>query len=378
MRAYVFTDKALERYAGQFVWLAIDTEKASNSAFLAKYPIHVWPTLLVVNPKNGAVVLRYAGGATVPQLSKLLDESEKTYREKTLSSADSLLASADKLSNEEKYAEAAKMYEQAIGKAPRKWVHFGRASELAIFSLMMARENDHCAALAFDIYPRLRGTVSGANVVSGGLSCATDMKEDAPKRAEYLAALEKGTAEALADNSIPLSGDDRSGLYDSLVSARETAKDEAGAAKLRGEWIAYLEGEAAKAKTAEQRAVYDPHRLSLYIMLKTPEKAIPMLEQSEKDFPNDYNPPSRLALAYKAMGRFDDALAASDRALAKAYGPRKITILRARYDIYTAKGDKAMAKKTLEETIRYAKSLPKEQVSKATIESLEKRLKETS
>jgi len=376
MRAYVFTDKALERYAGQFVWLAIDTEKASNSAFLAKYPIHVWPTLLVVNPKNGTVVLRYAGGATVPQLSKLLDESEKTYRAKTLSSADSLLASADKLSNEEKYAEAAKMYEQAIGKAPKKWVHFGRASELAIFSLMMARENDRCAALAFDLYPRLRGTVSGANVVSGGLSCATEMKEDAPKRAEYLAALEKGTAEALADNSIPLSGDDRSGLYDSLVSARETAKDEGGAAKLRSEWIAYLEGEAAKAKTAEQRAVYDPHRLSLYIAMKTPEKAIPMLEQSEKDFPNDYNPPARLALAYKAMGRFDDALAASDKALAKAYGPRKITILRARFDIYTAKGDKEMAKKTLEEAVRYAKSLPKEQVSKAMIDSLEKKLKE--
>ena len=112
--------------------------------------------------------------------------------------------------------------------------------------------------------------------------------------------------------------------------------------------------------------------------MKTPEKAIPMLEQSEKDFPNDYNPPSRLALAYKAMGKFDDALAASDRALAKAYGPRKITILRARYDIYTAKGDKEMAKKTLEETIRYAKSLPKEQVSKATIDFLEKKLKETS
>jgi tetratricopeptide (TPR) repeat protein len=378
MRAYVFTDKALERYAGQFVWLAIDTEKASNAAFLAKYPIHVWPTLLVVNPKNETVVLRYAGGATVPQLSKLLDESEKTYHAKTLSSADTLLASADKLSNEEKYAESAKMYEQAIGKAPKNWPHLGRAAEAAVFALMMARENDHCAALAFDLYPRLRGTVSGANVVSGGLSCATDMKEDAPKRAQYLATLEKGTAETLADKSIPLSGDDRSGLYDSLVSARETAKDEAGAAKLRNEWIAFLEGEAAKAKTAEQRAVYDPHRLSLYIAMKTPEKAIPMLEQSEKDFPNDYNPPSRLALAYKAMGRFDDALAASDQALAKAYGPRKITILRARYDIYVAKGDKAMAKKTLEEAIRYAKSLPKEQVSKAMIESLEKRLKEMS
>ena len=177
---------------------------------------------------------------------------------------------------------------------------------------------------------------------------------------------------------IPLSGDDRSGLYDSLVSAREDAKDEAGAAKLREQWIAYLEGEAAKAKTAEQRAVYDPHRLVLYIALKTPEKAIPMLEQSQKDFPNDYNPPARLAFAYKAMNRFDDALKASDRALAKVYGPRKITVLRTRYDIYTAKGDKEMAKKTLEEAVRYAKSLPKEQVSKAMIDSLEKKLKEQS
>jgi predicted negative regulator of RcsB-dependent stress response len=75
------------------------------------------------------------------------------------------------------------------------------------------------------------------------------------------------------------------------------------------------------------------------------------------------------------MNRFDDALKASDRALAKVYGPRKITVLRTRYDIYTAKGDKEMAKKTLEEAVRYAKSLPKEQVSKAMIDSLEKKLK---
>ena len=53
-----------------------------------------------------------------------------------------------------------------------------------------------------------------------------------------------------------------------------------------------------------------------------------MLEQSEKDFPNDYNPPARLALAYKAMKQYDEALAASDRALAKVYGPRKIAVLR--------------------------------------------------
>src|SRR5437763_1492131 len=160
MKAYVFTDKSLERYAGQFVWLAIDTENGRNTKFLAKYPIQVWPTLMVIDPKKETVALKYAGGATVPQLRKLLE-----------------------------------------------------------------------------------------------------------------------------DDSIPLSGDDKSGLYESLISARDDMKDEAGAHKLREEWAAFLEGEAAKAKTAEQRAVYDSHRLAAYLDLKTPEKAIPMLEQSERDFP---------------------------------------------------------------------------------------------
>ena len=52
-----------------------------------------------------------------------------------------------------------------------------------------------------------------------------------------------------------------------------------------------------------------------------------MLQASERDLPDDYNPPARLATAYKAMRRWDEALAASDRALAKAYGPRKLGML---------------------------------------------------
>ena len=78
MRAYVFTDKSLERYAGQFVWLSIDTEDAKNTAFLKAHPISVWPTLLVLDPKD-KVVLRYAGGGTVPQIRKLLDANDPSH-----------------------------------------------------------------------------------------------------------------------------------------------------------------------------------------------------------------------------------------------------------------------------------------------------------
>jgi len=137
---------------------------------------------------------------------------------------------------------------------------------------------------------------------------------------------------------------------------------------------AFLEAEAKKAKTPEQRAVFDSHRLSEYIALKEPEKAIPMLEQSQKDLPNDYNPPARLAAAYKAMGKFDEAIAANDRALALAYGPRKIGIFRSRADIYIAKGDPATAKKILNDAIAFAESLPEGQRSDRTIASLKKKL----
>ena len=95
---------------------------------------------------------------------------------------------------------------------------------------------------------------------------------------------------------------------------------------------------------------------------------------TERDFPKDYNPPSRLSLAYKAMGKYDEALAATERALARAYGPRKIGIYRNRADIFALKGDKESAKKTLEEAIRYAEALPKEQRSDATIASMKKKL----
>ncbi len=366
MRAFVFTDKALERYAGRFVWLAVDTENSKNSDFLKKYPINVWPTLLVIDPAKEQVALRYAGGATVGQLSKLLDQAQS----KTKSPADEALARADRLANEGKNDEAAKEYDRAIGEAPKGWRPLGRAAEGLEMALTLSNQNERCAQRAEELYPRLRGTLSGANVAAYGLSCAADV----PKRPELLTSLEKATRASLDDPKIDMSGDDRSGLYESLLGTRKALKDEEGAKTIATQWAAFLEGEAAKAKTAEQRAVYDSHRITAYINLGTPEKAVPMLQQSERDFPHDYNPPARLGLIYRTMKKYDDALAAYDRALKLAYGPRKIGILRGRADTLAEKGDKEAARATLREAIAYAKSLPSGQVSERMIGALEKKL----
>ena len=61
-------------------------------------------------------------------------------------------------------------------------------------------------------------------------------------------------------------------------------------------------------------------------------------------------------------------------ALQRAYGPRKIGILRSRSDIYALKGDKEAARKTMEEALRYAESLPSEQRSEALLTSIRKKL----
>ena len=374
MRANVYTDKALERYAGRFVWLSINTEDAKNAPFLKKYPIPALPTMLVLDARRDAVAMRYVGGATVPQMKKMLDEVESDYRARAASTADKLLMKADGLASEGSHAEAAKAYEAAIAAGSKSWRGFGRAAESLLFELSMSRNDETCASRALALYPRVKGTASAANVASTGLSCAASLDKDHAKRAAWLTALEKDTRQVFDDPKITLSGDDRSGLYIALIDARDAVGDDDGAVALKAQWASFLESAAAAAKTAEQRAVYDSHRISAYLDLGTPEKAIPMLEQSERDFPNDYNPPARLALAWKAMKEYDKALAASDRALAKIEGPRRLSVLATRADIFTAKGDAKAARETIAAAVEYAKSLPEGQRSEGRIKGLEKKL----
>jgi tetratricopeptide (TPR) repeat protein len=180
--------------------------------------------------------------------------------------------------------------------------------------------------------------------------------------------------EILATPRKDIAADDVSAVYETLAAEREAAKDEEGKKEVLRGRAAFLEAAAAKAKTPDARAVFDSHRLGTYLDLGEPERAVPMLRASERDLPDDYNPPARLALAYKALKNYDEALAASDRALAKAYGPRKLGILQTRADIYKDKGDSAAARKTIEEAVKVAESLPDGQRSERAIASLKKKL----
>ncbi len=379
MRAYVFTDRSLQRHAGQFVWLAMNGEKALNAAFRKKYPIAAWPTYLVIDPFRERVLVSWVGGATVSQLHQLYDDQSAAWRRRESgrsagSAADQRLAIADSLYGVNDYPRAAAAYGAALAAAPAGWPSGRRAMEARLFALSESDSSASCAELAWRAWPAVRHTSSAANVASSGLECAIQLPDADPRRSSLVDSLEGATRAALADSTLEMSGDDRSGLYIALLDAHPVERDSAEHVRIAEAWAAGLERDAARARTADERAVYDSHRLSAYIEIGHPERAVPMLEASEKALPGDYNPPARLAIAYKAMKRWDDALAASDRALAKAYGPRKLLLMQNRADIYVGRGDREAARHTLEEALAAAQAMPEGQRSRATIAVIQKKL----
>ena len=385
MQAYVYTDAKLALFADRFVWLAIDTEKPGNAATVAKYPVGAWPSMYVIDPQRETVALRWTGSATIEQLIRFLEEARTTVSGRRpapgAAAADALavaLERADQLYGAAAWADAATAYAAVLARSPAQWAPLPRIADAYLFALQQADRGAECGRAAREWLPRLVGTPSSASVAAVGLDCAVGLEAGAPGRSAAIADLEHAARAALDDPGLGLSADDRSGIYISLIGAREDAKDEAGKKRLAGEWIALLESAAAKAATADARAVFDSHRLSAYLEIGEPQRALAMLAASERDLPGDYNPPARLAVAYREMKDYARALAASDRALAKAYGPRRLGILRTRANIQAESGDRTAARATLESAIAEAHALPAGQVSARTLGALRQELESLS
>jgi tetratricopeptide (TPR) repeat protein len=309
----------------------------------------------------------------VPQLQKILADGLTAVKGGGRG-LEEVLARADRYYADAEYRKAAADYREALRLAPRDWPRAARATESLLYAQYQTKDWAGCAKTAREAWPRLRRTSSAANVAASGLSCALELPAADASRADLVKSLAGAAREILATPRKDIAADDVSAVYETLASERQDAKDEEGKKKILQERARFLEAAAARAKTPDARAVFDSHRLGTYLDLGEPERAIPMLLASERDLSDDYNPPARLALAYKAMKKYDEALAASGRALAKAYGPRTLGILQTRADIYKEKGDSAAARRTIEQAVEFAESLPEGQWSERTISALKKKL----
>jgi tetratricopeptide (TPR) repeat protein len=371
VRATVLDDPVLAKHAGRFVWLSIDAELAANAEFIAHHPVAGFPAFLVLDARSETTALRWYGSLTVAQLERLLEDGERAVAPGG-GPAEQALAMADRLQGEGKSAEAIAAYAETLRIAPEGWTRRGRAVESLVVALAIAGDHERCTRVALDEAPRLDRTSSMANVAATGLSCALETKGDAPPDAAAIAVLEPLVREALEIEE--LLADDRSGLHQTLVALEDSRGADAEKTRALERWLAFLDAEGARAPDAETRAALDSHRVAASLGLGDPARAIPALEASERDLPEDYNPPARLALLYSALGRHDDALRATERALARAYGPRKLRIYEIRADVFEAQGNTAAARATLDEALQFAESLPSAQRSPQRVQQLTDRI----
>ena len=284
LRSYVFTDPALGAFRDRFVWLALDTERAGNAAFLAAHPVEAWPTLFVIDPRTEAVRALWRGALKVDELVAWLSEASG--------------AAASPGSRE-------------------------RAAEARVGDLRRHKDNPTCVDDAESSLRWMAAGTSRLNVALEGLTCAQRLPGSSPRRGPASAALAEAILGMVEDARFALLPDDRSNGFSYLVEAAQNAHDDERARSLAGRWMKFLEQAAAGAATPAARAVFDSHRVEAALALGQPAAAIPALEASARDFPQDYNPPARLARLYLTAGRVADARAAIERALALAYGPRR-------------------------------------------------------
>jgi tetratricopeptide (TPR) repeat protein len=356
MRAYVFTDARLRPLALRFVWLSLDTERDENAPVVRRLGVHVLPTLFVIDTATEQASLAWAGSLTALELTRVLEDVQLAA-DRPRGEAMAMLLSGHRASAARDIAGAIDDYRAALAAAPAEWPARAEAVDALVWRLSDARRFNECVSVAAAELPRMPPGTPLADTLRSAIGCARELPARAPER-ERLAELVATGERLVTDMTQPLLADDRSDLYDYVIGALGDLGRRGDAKRMAAAWASFLEGEAERAPTPSARAVFDAHRLLAYTAIGEPQRAVPMLEQSEGDFPDDYNPPARLGIALLETKRYDEALAALTRALDRAYGPRKLRLWSLEADVLVAKGDAAAARDALRRALDFAATVP--------------------
>lgn len=328
MKAVVFSDPSLAEFQKDVLFASVNTEHDSNEDFVRAHPPRVWPTLYVFEPERGALLGVVMGSLTAAELAEFLRDMLVVRRQPERGKDLTALREAHELALGEKWPEAATQFRALLSSsAPSVAL---RAANGLVYVLAQQQEYAECVRVASAVpAASLRGS-TGADLLATGLGCALEHKTRAPELLERVRAF---------IGSKDLAADDVSGLLEAQFEYVTAMQGTAEARALALSWAKYLEGEAAKAKSSEGRAVFDSHRVLAYTAMGQPELALPMLAASAKDFPADYNPHARAAHVYKTLGRLPEARASIALAQERVYGPRSLRVAELCADIAKALGD---------------------------------------
>jgi thioredoxin-like negative regulator of GroEL len=357
MRTSVFTDARLAKLAGRFVWLEVDTEKPVNYPFVARYAIEAWPTLYVIEPAAERVLLRWMGTATAVELERMLGDAERGLRKERQDAAGAALARGFALAADRSHADAARAFSDALAAGGPAWPERLRTVDAMIQALAAAHDEQACAGAAAEILPGLEHGAAFARVAAAGLGCAIGLEVEA-SRIPAIRAVEPSARVALGLPGVL--SDDRIGLYEQLVAARQALGDEPGAKRVAREWLAFVEDESRRSRTPMARSALDGARLAAAQALGEPRRALPALRASALALPGEYFAQSYHAVCALEAGEPKEALEAARRAVKLAEGPRKVRLMVIEAQALQALGDGEAARATVAAAITHGEALPEE------------------
>ncbi len=325
MQNFVLDEPEVTKIAAERSWLKIDFDRPENAAFLDKFPVGALPTFLVVDPKLEKVVGRWVGTGTPAQMARFFKSASWDAKDPA-SLGQRALA-------EEDYAKAISILAPAL--AAEKDADLKTELANGYLEALSNTDKKLCAEKGSELATQLEGSSPGIDALANALYCAEEL-EDAGR------ALAKPIVDRLAleakKNDPRLSADDRSGLLDLLASGWSFLGEDKRAEEVTQARLEVLSAARSKAKTPAAKATFDAHLVDVLVRLGKHGQAESVVRESERAFPDDFNHPARLALVYLEAGRVAEGLDAVSRALAKAYGPRRLRIHVLRVQLFVKGG----------------------------------------
>ena len=376
MQEYVLDDPSLRPLADRVIFAAIDTDKPSSAAFLERHAVKAWPTFFVLDPARDQVLGYWSGSGSVGEIRGLIEESLALLADSApKDEASRAFAEARRAHAAGELDRAARSYEAAVAASAAAWPNRSAAILGWIQALHGAKAWAPCARVGTAHLGEITGAALPADASSYLLDCADHLPEGADRQAAQAAA----TARLRAITARPPEGstvDDRADALGILAEGLETSGDAAGAKKAQEDRLALLEAAARAAKTPDEAHTFDYLRANTYVALGRADEAVRMLEQRERELPTSYEPPARLASVLFKTGKLPEAQAAIDRAIARAYGPRRLRYLKLRADIQKKRGDSAGELATLRDEVKGYEALPPGQASPESLADARTRLAE--
>jgi len=363
----------LARFAGQFVWLELNFDNEANGAFLAQYGSYATPTFYIIDSQDGRVAASQTGAMSLVELKQFLDRGLRSVSAKKRTLADDALVRGDTVLAK-RPEEAVTDYKEALKLAHSGWPQREVAQASLVTALQSSGHYQECAETAASEAREMTRGPSFARTIVAGMWCL-QMGDSALWTNVMATNLEPLANEALSLQSTVR--DHRNELYRTLMYLALSRGDKQKAAMLGDRWLAELD--RIRPRSDEERMAVDIARVEDVQVFGDPKRILPALHASERELPTNWNASLRVAQMEIGASNFAEAIAATDRGLARKPGPAgKSWLLRVKAEALVESGKKTEARRALDDALVAAQGIPNERSRENNIRTLERAIKALS